>query len=174
MAALARFRELVPPPAELDEPPVDWAAVEETLGMRLPADYKGYIDTYGVGSVNGLFWVRRAGTRHENVDLLTGTDDEPNLDLFLVPPPYPMGAGPDRLFQCAFSEADDELYWHTVGDPDAWPVVLTHSTGDAWLPYDMTLVEFLLALYTGELEDLGYAEAGYLESPLEFQPASPA
>jgi hypothetical protein len=61
---------LVAPPAQPTEAPVDWAAFEESIGLRLPSDYKGYIDSYGTGCVNGLFWVRHPTTARSGLSLV--------------------------------------------------------------------------------------------------------
>jgi hypothetical protein len=172
MAALARWRDLVAPPAQPTEQPVDWAAFEESIGLRLPGDYKGYIDTYGTGCVNDLFWVRHPTTTRNGLGLIganAGAEDD-DVSNLLLPPPHRLGFGHDRLVLCADSENNDQLFWHTDGDdPDRWGTVLGDSAGQAWDPYDMTMMEFLLALFTNEL-DLGFAEAGYVRDTIEFNP----
>ncbi len=46
---------LEPPP---DEPwPIDWAAVEGRLGVRLPTDYKAFAERYGPVLVGDRVWV---------------------------------------------------------------------------------------------------------------------
>ncbi|MFJ5804057.1 SMI1/KNR4 family protein [Streptomyces decoyicus] len=36
---------------------VKWAAVEEALGIALPADYKRLVQTYGGGIFAGVLWL---------------------------------------------------------------------------------------------------------------------
>jgi hypothetical protein len=171
-AALRRWQELVAGPAEPNETPVDWSAFEASIGLPLPTDYKGYIDTYGTGCINGLFWVRHPTTDRSPLRLVGANvgDDDPDFSNLLLPPPYPLGLGYDRLLLCADSEDYDQLFWHTSGDdPDRWGVVLGDSAGQSWEPYDMTMVEFLLAVFSNEL-DLGLAEAGYVGDTITFHP----
>jgi hypothetical protein len=43
------------PPRET--PPVDWAAVQETLGLRLPADFMAFASAYGRIELGEFVWV---------------------------------------------------------------------------------------------------------------------
>lgn len=153
------WRRLVPPPAEPPDP-VDWTALSQRLGTTLPADYRAYIDLYGLGCVNDLYWVLHP----------YGTPDRLNLGAqWNAPDPPLLTPRPPGLRPCATDEDAGLLYWDTAApDPDAWTVVYRDEDGDAWHPYDLTLVGFLHAVFTGAL-DLGYAEAGYLSSTVRFR-----
>lgn len=163
---LARWLELVPPPSP-PPAPVDWSA----LGP-LPRDYRGYIDTYGLGCVNGLFWVLHPDGAPDRLNLAAqwaAARDPATARNLLTPPPYPLGV-PGGLLPCAVDEDAGILYWHAAGpDPDGWTVVYRDEDGDSWLPYPLSLVGFLLAVFTGGLPELGYAEAGYVSGPIRFE-----
>jgi hypothetical protein len=72
--AFQRWQQVVTSADPNAEPPVDWAAFESSIGMRLPADYKAHIDLYGVGCINGLFWVRHPTSKYVP-NLLQAPDD---------------------------------------------------------------------------------------------------
>ncbi|MEV6490621.1 hypothetical protein AB0M20_18615, partial [Actinoplanes sp. NPDC051633] len=54
--ALARLIDLVPPPSP-GPAPVDWDAVDRQVASPLPSDYRAYVSRYGLGCINGLYWV---------------------------------------------------------------------------------------------------------------------
>jgi hypothetical protein len=167
VSALDDWIALVPPPAR--PVAVDWPAVERRLGTRLPADYRGYVDTYGLGSVGDLFWVLHPYGRPDRLNLADQWAAEPGP--LLTPPPYPVGQVPGGLLPCAVDEDAGVLHWHAAGpDPDRWTVVYRDEDGDRWYPFDLGLVAFLHAVFTGGLPGLGYAEAGYLSGPVRFEP----
>lgn len=161
---------------ENTEPPVDWDAFEASLGLRLPADYKAYIDEYGVGIINRLFAVRHPTTAEGWANILEapeqweGPDAEQEyLELHLTAPPLPLGIGRNRLMLCADSDGT-QIYWDTTDDdPDAWSVVVGDNDGDTWLALDLTLVETLLRLFTGRLPELGFDKAGYVTGEVRIQ-----
>jgi hypothetical protein len=176
MACFQQWRQAVTSAGENTEAPVDWDAFETSIGLRLPADYKAYIDAYGVGFINRLFRVRHPMVETGAFNLLQAPeqwdgpeDEEEYLETHLSAPPLPLGIGRDRLMLCADSDGD-QLYWDTsTDDPDAWTVVLGDDDGDSWTPFDMTMVEFLLALYTNQLPELGFARAGYVTDEIHIQ-----
>lgn len=170
---LARWTELVPPP---DPPPdpVDWDAVHHRLGTAVPHDYRAYIDTYGLGCINDLYWVLHPHGAPDRLDLAdqwAAARDPAAGRRLLTPPPYPLGQLPGGLLPCAVDEDAGILYWHTdPPDPDQWTVVYRDEDGDSWLPYRLTLVPFLHAVFTGGLPELGYQDAGYLTPTIRFDP----
>lgn len=99
----------------------------------------------------------------------TPRDRQQYLRTHLTEPPLPLGIGRDRLMLCVDGEGY-QLYWNTSHDaPDQWPVVLGDISGRAWTLYDLTMVEFLLALFTGQLPELGFEEAGYVEDEIVIE-----
>lgn len=52
---------------------VDWPEVERGLGIRLPADYKRLISSYGEGSFDDFIWVLHPTTTNPNLRLDTQT-----------------------------------------------------------------------------------------------------
>ena len=167
---LAELVALVPPP---DRPPVpvDWAGVERRLGTALPRDYRAYVDTYGPGCLGDLFWVLHPAGTPDRLDLAAQWAAAREPAALLTPPPHPLGVLPGGLLPCAVDEDAGILYWHAAdADPDGWTVVYRDEDGDSWLPYRLALVPFLVAVLSGDLPDLGYADAGYLDAAPRFDP----
>ena len=131
---LARLRVLLPAPdpAATERAAVDWAAVTSSLGVRLPRDYRDFIDVYGPGTIDDQLDIA--------APLGPGDDFDAPSVLELTPKPsstnwlkatgseYPLWPEPGALLAWGRYRAEDDtygfLYWLTVGDdPDAWPVV---------------------------------------------------
>lgn len=176
MAAFERWRALVTPPEPHARrgPPVDWAQVESELGLRLPADYKAYIDTYGFGWVNRLVCVFHPTTKVPHINLARSNEDVEEWDFPEVAetqPPHPLGVGLGRLMWFGGTETQDALYWFADGeDPDRWPVVFRDEQAYEWLQYDLSLAGFLLALFTREIEPADYTSSGHLQDEIVFEP----
>ena len=170
--ALILWSNLVPPPDPRPQA-VDWEAVHLRLGTVLPRDYRGYVDLYGIGCVNELYWVLHPDGVPGRLNLfaqLTATRDLAAEDVLLTPPPVPLGLLPGGLLPCAVDEDAGVLYWHAdASDPDLWTVVYRDEDGGDWMRFSAGLVAFLYAVFTGGLPDLGYGEAGYLGSPVRFE-----
>jgi hypothetical protein len=74
-----RWRALVAPPTpdrRLGPPTVDWAGVESDLGLGLPADYRAYIDAYGVGWINRLVVVAHPTTHSASLNLARSAKEQ--------------------------------------------------------------------------------------------------
>jgi len=172
--AWRRWRQLVPPPDEpADNENLDWEFEQSHVNVRLPDDYRAYIDTYGFGYVNRLFYVLHSSTERPagNLgDTADGQGSVEGLSTLLRPPPHAWpGIGPDRLVACAMSANGDVAYWYTSGpEPGEWPIVLRDRNGARWRTYPVSLVELLLGIYTGTVDDR-FATAGYLKAPIRFE-----
>ncbi|MFF1355374.1 hypothetical protein [Streptomyces sp. NPDC058297] len=131
---------------------VDWAAVEERLGTRLPTDYKqlseifvngafdGFLSVYGPGrSVPGEDFV-------EHAEFLTAFSSREGRRLW---EPHDIYPAPGGLLQWGSSEQADEFYWLTEGDdPDRWPVLASQDMPDTWTRFDGTVAEFVFRMLT--------------------------
>ena len=124
------LRELIgPPPTAV--PAVDWAAVQVRLGVRLPADYREFIDAYGPGTL-GDIRVMAPGAPGE-MDLFTLLERKYQqirgiARIGNAPPVYPEQGG--TIF---WGETADgwSCGWAPAGtDPDAWTVAAIMPTSD--------------------------------------------
>lgn len=135
--------------------PVDWAAVEEWLGMRLPDDYKRLADRYGPVDFGEFLWIHVpcADGRFDYGEWLRQTHREARIEARELPEDerpavHPVPGG---LLAWGESRGSDTLFWDTSAsdDPDEWTVVVRHTgvvPGSGLLPwhrYDLTLAEYL-------------------------------
>ncbi|MGW0055089.1 SMI1/KNR4 family protein [Nocardia nova] len=157
-ASVSRLKGIMAPSPlpEAVSPP--WDDIESACGVRLPSDYRDFIDNYGNGRIGELYVLYPASRRLNGEVRLTSLidnaqdlvanqvfdyDDDGNP---LVGYPEPGG-----LLQWGGSTNGDMFFWVTEGeDPDGW-TVLAHLHGPAvWARYDGNMVDFLTELVTGE------------------------
>jgi len=133
-------------PAPSTPPEVDWAGVEQLVGIRLPADYRSFVDQYGAG----MFWDLRIAAPHaagefDLVELLrrrvvartTGQE-------ITAGPIYPEHEG---VFSWGETSDGWVLGWATVGDdPDLWGTVVARSKGITVLSAALSFSGFLVGL----------------------------
>ncbi|MFG3192271.1 SMI1/KNR4 family protein [Streptomyces omiyaensis] len=155
---VAAFAGLFGPPPEGPAIPVDWAAVEEWLGLPLPADYKAVATVYGPVALGERLWLQTPYAR-----------DPGGFDYgYFVTETRRMAPG---VLPFAETGTSDTLFWDTTAsdDPDAWPVVV-HSPereragGDPWRHLGLPLLPALAVLVAEGLRPVlarsGLAGAG--------------
>ncbi|MGW0815130.1 SMI1/KNR4 family protein [Streptomyces viridiviolaceus] len=138
--------------------PVDWASVEEWLGVGLPSDYKRLADRFGPVDFGEFVWIhvpcrQEGGTRFDYGQWLRETHRETRIDLRDLPEEQRFAVHPDPggLLAWGCSRGADTLFWDTSvsPDPDAWTVVVRHqgpvpgSGLREWHAYDLTLSQYL-------------------------------
>ncbi|MGK5497752.1 SMI1/KNR4 family protein [Streptomyces sp. URMC 125] len=145
------------PPAAPAPLPVDWAAVEGRLGLRLPADYKRLVSACGPLELGGRLWLHapcERGERFEYGDWLWETHRECRIASRRTPPYQPPPFHPEPGGLLAWGETRDgvRLFWDTGAhdDPDRWPVVAHDRNAggeeDPWRRWGTTLTETVAAL----------------------------
>lgn len=120
------------PPADFAVP-VDWAAVESWLGMRLPADYKAIAAAYGPLDIGAWLWLHMPCVNRGWFGYGTWVQQTRRN----APGVLPFGA----------TRTADTLYWDTTAsdDPDQWPVVMhcqddENAGRDPWRRFATPLV----------------------------------
>lgn len=150
------LNQIVGPPAEPFEAFAGpWEAVEAELGTALPKDYKDFVRIYGSGYFMEFLGVDVPRSKNANVRLETQArvvgdifrklydDDEEAAYWFW----------PERKGLLPFGGTDngDYLFWHMLGDPDDWKVVVWDRGMQEFEAFDVGLVAFLAGLATGEV-----------------------
>lgn len=143
--------DLVPPPSSPFDATGDWAAVEETLGLRLPADYKALVTRYGSGEFDEI--VLLTPFAPDSVNLVARARDLlPTFGPFRAdwPDDYPhlLYPEPDGLLEWGSHGAGHQLCWQTGGDPDGWPIVLVAEDGGTFR-HDLGLADLLFEYLSG-------------------------
>lgn len=135
---------------------VDWPAVEEWLGVRLPGDYKRLADRYGPLDFGAYLWIHVPCGQPERFDFgswMKETHREARRAARELPEGerYAVHPEPGGLLAWGETRGCDLLFWDTSvsADPDEWTVVVRH-TGPvpgsglrSWHAYDLTLTEYL-------------------------------
>ncbi|MER6345434.1 SMI1/KNR4 family protein [Streptomyces sp. NPDC001595] len=135
--------------------PVDWAVVEEWLGLALPGEYKRLADRYGPVEVGDFLTVHvpcEAGDfdyaewlREMRREARVAAEELPEEERPALHP------APGGLLPWGCSTGGDVLFWDTSRsvDPDEWTVVVLHQgviPGSGllpWHPYDLSLTGYL-------------------------------
>ncbi|WP_282704072.1 SMI1/KNR4 family protein [Streptomyces sp. CC219B] len=141
------------PPAPV---PVDWAAVEDWLGVRLPDDYRQLADRYGPLDFGEYLWVHVPCAQEGRFDYgewLRETQREARIEARRLPEDERprLHPEPGGLLAWGVTRGGDTLFWDTSvsDDPDRWTVVVQHSgpvPGSGlrpWHPYELTLTGYL-------------------------------
>jgi hypothetical protein len=140
VAGLDDLVTLVRPPADVHVE-VEWAAVEGNLGTRLPADYKGLVQTYGPGAFDDFLSVFQPVTPFLTLELAYQARRGAEIH------------GRDELMAVAGTDNGDTLYWvkHPADEPDAWTITGNGARNDQWPRFDGGLAAFLHAVLSGAL-----------------------
>lgn len=181
--ALAALVRRCPPPDGLSgAPPRDWDPVTARLGTALPADYRGFVDAYGLVRLDDFLLVYSpfappgpgnlvheagepggavAGYRERRA--VAGEEAMPL-------PPHP---APGGLLPFGRTDNGDDLWWLTKGAVDTWPVALLESRGRRTRTLARSVADLLLGLVEGRLR-VPELPDGFPSDAPRFVPGGPA
>lgn len=127
---LDQLIELVAPPSTPLGLNRSWAEVETELGLKLPSDYKKFIEQYGDGVIAGAgvdlgyigIWnwrsTKNALKGITNVIKNYEAERRAGHDF-----PYDCFPAPGGLLPFGATPNGDHFNWRTEGDPESWDVV---------------------------------------------------
>lgn len=170
--SIENLSRAVPPPERPGDPFSGlWRDVEAKLGTALPADYKAFVQRYGLGFFMEYLWIWTPGAYSPHVRL---EREAPSvLRLFADDEhfPFPLWPAPGGLLPFGVTIDGDYLAWVTKGAPDEWRVtVLDRGMGyEAAHASDCDLTDFLAGLATGEIDPPSF-QTGMLECEHLFVP----
>jgi hypothetical protein len=160
------------PPRET--PPVDWAAVQETLGLRLPADFIAFASAYGPIDLGEFVWLWSPAGAAARYDHNTYEWLRASRDLDPSSYPYTFWPEPGGLLMWGRSRASHHFFWDTAAstDPQRWPTVIYSYlspapepsgppgayvySGPGWRRLERSMTDILAALVGGGPDpDLG-------------------
>ena len=161
---------LAPPRAAVSATP--WELARSEVGFDFPADYRGFIDRYGGGTVTRPDDPLRFSVMNPGADQwcpdgpsgfagfvdVTVSELRPRFvgaDAHERPaaeePFYPVLPDPGGLLAWGATDDGDCFFWLTQDpDPDSWPVVLWSRRENASYRFEGGMVAFLLAVLRGE------------------------
>ncbi len=179
LAALVRRCPPAAPPA--GGHPGDWSAVTGLLGTTLPADYRGFVDAYGLVRLDDFLLVYSpfappgpGSLGHEAGDpygALAGYAERRRLagEDAMPLPPHP---APGGVLPLGRTDNGDELWWLTRDSPDSWPVALLEARGRTVRTVARSLAHLLLGLVDGSLRPPEFPDRFPGDDP-RFVPAAP-
>ncbi|MEY9892092.1 hypothetical protein ABIA35_008062 [Catenulispora sp. MAP12-49] len=139
--SLTRLVALMSPPERAAS--TDWDEMARTWGTRFPADFRGFIDTYGPGTICGFLFVGRCFGPPSLEDC---------IDVEAGDRPFPEPGG---LLAWGGTVTGDACYFKTAENPEDWRVVIWRRhhafTEPTSREYPYGLVELLLRIFDAEL-----------------------
>ncbi|MEU6882889.1 histone-like nucleoid-structuring protein Lsr2 [Streptomyces sp. NPDC046712] len=174
MTAIDDLFQLCPPPA--GTVPADWAAVERTLGMPLPRDYKQLADAYGPGAFCGFLsfyhplapteWVDLTGPMPSRIRQQLQQDRDGGT--------FPVPHDPQSLFPMGVTGNGNYLFWITEPPtaPDRWHVAVNEARGPRWYTHEGSITDLLLAVLSGR-ESVPLFPRDLLDQGVYFAPSEP-
>ncbi|MDT0267681.1 SMI1/KNR4 family protein [Streptomyces sp. DSM 44915] len=149
MSVREELLRLVPPPEGVGVR-VDWQALEEELGSRLPSDYKWLVERYGPGSFDNFLHVLQPTSPAPPIRLVSSADRAAEiLDQLREKEDIPFAT--EELLPVAKTDNGDTIYWVTrpEDDPDAWTLTGNGARNTRWPRFDGGIVAFLVATLSG-------------------------
>jgi len=140
----------VPPPADVDVR-VDWAQVEDALGVALPDDYKWLVERYGPGSFDDFLHIFQPDSPFYTIRLLESSERAAEILDQLREGGEEIPYETDELLAVGATDNGDTVYWVTRPEdaPNAWTVTANGARNDKWPHFEGGLVEFLAAVMSG-------------------------
>jgi hypothetical protein len=156
--AVQALLEIMPADHGADEE-LDWAVVEETLGVGLPGDYKSFMAVYGGGSIgdDGMgvhvpLPVEAPQWDPGSIQSLTQNlrdmwDREGGVS--------GVSLGSDAVLSWGSGCNADELGWlMSDPDPDKWPVIVARRHGrPSWAMFECGMVDFIRRLMLADFDE---------------------
>jgi hypothetical protein len=152
-------------PAPRDTPLIDWVAVEETLGLRLPADFKSFAGAYGPIDLGEFVWLWSPSGPAVRFDHKTHEWLRASRDLNPPSYPYTFWPEPGGLLMWGRSRASHHFFWDIAAstDPQRWPTMLYSYlspapglpgagvySGPAWRRIERSMTDIVAALVSGD------------------------
>lgn len=153
----------------------DFAAIEASLGTRLPKDSKLLIQTYGTGSWLQFYWIMNPFDARLSCIWFDPNHWEMNFwrkmhrdDPELIP--YPVWPDAGGLLIWGGNENGGTLFWLTEGDPDNWPTLAMHDRTPEFDRFDQPCTDLLLGAIDKSNAVLANCPYTLKPSPIPFSP----
>ncbi|WP_436773848.1 SMI1/KNR4 family protein [Yinghuangia sp. YIM S09857] len=151
MNHMEQLVSLLGPAPRTHADPAHWEALERSLGLVLPGDFKEFIDGYGPCSLAEFLDVLHPAGATFNL----GRFCREWIDLSQVcvneDVPYVVGTAPGNVLPVGSTEHGDIVYFVLAeADPNAWPVgVAARSSEAVWFEFPMSFTEWLVRVLRG-------------------------
>lgn len=150
-------------PVENDIAPAEWAALERALGVGLPDGYKGFIETYGTGTISNYIRILNPFSATDGYlawlaqTIAADTSARAAEARCRWLPKRPLPAAPfpaeGGLLPFAMWGPSALLQFWTRGEPNQWPIVWAVIGSNDHLVFELPLQTFLDQILRGRLRD---------------------
>jgi hypothetical protein len=137
----------------------DWPTIEDSVGRRLPDDYKHLVERFPHGEFQSFVQVNRPGDHHSSAAEFLGFYARILEDMRGYRAvgdgtyPYPIFPEPGGLLPWAHGRRREPLFWLTLADdPNAWPVVVSDYDFLQWRTFAGTASECLVDVVEGRFD----------------------
>jgi hypothetical protein len=136
----------------------DWPAMESSLGLHLPNDYKYLVEVFPDGTFQDLLHVNRPGDHHQPRTDFLGfyaytLEDMRHLRSDRGSFPYPIFPEPGGLLPWASGPRREPFFWLTQAeDPNTWPVVTADYDFTEWREFPGTACQLLIEVVEGRFD----------------------
>lgn len=139
------------PPGPRAGDPVDWAALEESLGFELPGDYKELTAAYPPGLFGDFLSVICPVYPVPTVDLRAQIEAAQLTLRILLRAGHELPCDRSLLVPVCTTENGNRVFWmrDPLTEPDRWPLVVNEPRGPEWSRFDGGIVEFLVGVLSG-------------------------
>ena len=134
---------------------MQWIETEKKLGIKLPNDYKEFIDTYGTGIIANFLIVFSPFSTNENMNLFSQLNMYRDSYLILkesYPKDFTYEIFPNErgLLPWGMSENGDVLSWTVSQNSQDWKIIIDGRSGD-FFEYNGLITKFLYSILTKNL-----------------------
>jgi hypothetical protein len=142
---------IMPPPQKPVEASGSWLHVEERLGVRLPDDFKGFIQSYGSGTINHFVSVLNPFSERAELDLLEQSKKQLDAlrqlhDEFGERNPFNLFPSEGGLLPVAISDNGDVIHWITNGNSEFWTIVVNEARSPDYQCFPCNFTTFLTGI----------------------------
>ena len=145
---------------------VRWSDIEHRLNLRLPNDYKMYVERFPVGQFQTYLRIIHPGASPDDSDVFVAMKNiiaefELDIEEGLAPRfPYLFHPHTGGLLPWGYVGFDWVMTWATSPTllPNNWPTVIISSDLDEWFEFNGPMTRCISAIVTGDdrLEALRY------------------
>lgn len=145
---IARLFRIMSPPTEPVESNGSWSSVESALEIKIPDDFKSFIERYGSGTIGDFISVLNPFSLRPNLNLMEQSKRQLIAlrdlhDDFGEPSPFELYPTAGGLLPVAITDNGDVIHWMTNGDPVDWTVVVNEARSPDYQQFSCNLTVFL-------------------------------
>ncbi|MGW1913227.1 SMI1/KNR4 family protein [Streptomyces sp. NPDC002076] len=150
----------------------DWSGIESELQVRLPTDYKEFIEQVGGGRIDSYLYVLAPSSPNQHYDLakLTAEREEAYEDIFdFEDKPAELEPEGSRIIPWGTTDNGEWLFWRILPDqePDEYAVLINEARGEGWEFHELGFAQYLTAVLEGDIQS-DILSSAFPTSPHDF------